>query len=387
MRSAKPSLSRQRDAFTPKNSPNISARAHFGRCSETTDRVWPLIIDALKDALHAPGPGDAMQGVFGHLAIQIEKRDPAVRIGPERWHKPALLRPYLARCAYEIGKGQDWWAIAPALAAVELHNISTYQSNLAFDNKIDWPSCHTSPSGQVMASMLSMTAAHICLEKLRGHSSWEEAVTRSHEWIQRCNGDVYLGQYLDLDVLRWSETLPEEHAFLDHYLRRCRLLGGSTFATALVGHWFSPNTHNSALFAALLLFFRALGTATQITNDLGDYCYSADRPYTSPFADLLNQRLTFPTYILARDGFPPVLEILRAGGPRDERLLRACSERLRMLEVHGAVTELLRTRIWPDVQKAWTDLLDSGCSEADLVCLTFAEAFVFRCKYMRFFET
>lgn len=357
---------------------NIPRGDHFARSLTTSEFVLPFIEQAVSEVCVAVPEFKSQCDVFLH-----RRRNAVVNRRP-------MLRPYLARSLYELGGGNDWKGIAPALAAVELHNISTYQTNLSFDGKLDWPHAKTSSHNQVMAAMTSISAAHALLERTRLAGASSHAIARSCWRFHEANAAVYMGQYLDLNVLtahsqddvaEWDDA-----EFFRVYLQRCGLMGGGTFTSGLIGLYLSPSGNDEALEAILREYLRLLGLGTQLTNDLGDYCPDESRPYSANFVDLRRGRLTLPTYRLLREGFQPAVRILESPDEEAEQACIACSERLRDTNLYGEARRLLELEVWAGISHALKQLRKHGRSDHALSPLTFARPFLFNTKYLKYFR-
>lgn len=74
-----------------------------------------------------------------------------------RLTKKVWLRPFVVASVYEYFSGKSYVNILPAVAAAEVFNISTYQSNIVFDDKIN--DNHTSSINQVISSYISFNIA------------------------------------------------------------------------------------------------------------------------------------------------------------------------------------------------------------------------------------
>ena len=236
-------------------------------------------------------------------------------------NKP-LLRPYLARLCYEAAGGTDWVARAPVFATTELLNISTYQINLCFDEKIG--DGGTTPTAQFIASMLTFSAAieTSAATDVLGPSERSTAA----QLLASTNAAVYLGQFLDTSVLTLSAFEPtyrnDPSGFLEIYLQRCKLIGASTFEVCAVGALAAPSAPGG-LSAALTTFLFGLGIAGQVLNDLADLIPTDARSYTKAYADARMGRLTWPIYILASEtGLPQEAWAARLNGREIDRFFR-----------------------------------------------------------------
>lgn len=355
---------------------NTSRQEHFTRSQETSEHVLPLIEQAVAEACSPLPEFKPQADVF------LQRRRNAVMQGHP------LLRPYLGRCLYELAGGRNWKMIAPALAAIELHNISTYQTNLSFDGKIDWPHTHTTPHNQVMASMVSISAAHALLERMRALGVSAEAVARSSARFHASNADVYLGQYLDLNVLHISHIQEladwSDPDFYASYARRCELMGGGTFTAILIGLYMVDNPEQQArIEAPLEEYLRLLGTGTQMTNDLGDYYLEGARPYSASFMDLRRGRLTLPTYRLLKAGYEPAVRVWTNPEAIHSEACRASALWLKSSGMYVEARTLLEIRVWKGISRALKQVSAEGADDSLIAPLTFARPFLFNTRYLK----
>lgn len=355
---------------------NTSRQAHFARSLETSEHVLPLIEQAIAAACSPLPQFKTQADVF------LQRRRNAVMQG-----RP-LLRPYLGRCLYELAGGRNWKVIAPALAAIELHNISTYQSNLSFDGKIDWPHTQTTPHNQVMASMISISAAHTLLEQMRAMGISAETIARSSARFHASNADVYLGQYLDLNILHISDTqdlaIWNDPDFYASYAQRCELMGGGTFTAILIGLYMADNPAlHARIEGPLEEYLRLLGTGTQMTNDLGDYYLDGSRPYSASFMDLRRGRLTLPTYRLLKAGYEPAVRVWMAPEAMHSEAFRASALWLRANGMYAEARTLLENWVWQGISRALKQLSMEGVNDSLIAPLTFARPFLFNTRYLK----
>jgi hypothetical protein len=92
---------------------------YFSHMRETTEKVFPVIIR------YAEKIREINYDLYKTVMFFIDKR-----------RQKLLLKPFLLRLSYEICGGNEWEEIIPACAAFELLNISSYQANSSFDNKV-----------------------------------------------------------------------------------------------------------------------------------------------------------------------------------------------------------------------------------------------------------
>jgi geranylgeranyl pyrophosphate synthase len=367
---------------------------HFNRLKETTDAVWPIILGLIEEQYKR----DKSSALRGDMQLFLEKRE-----------KKLLLRPYLARLAYELAGGKDWTSILKLLAAVELFNISTYQSNICFDQKADFRV--SQPENQFIASMFSLSLAQIAISEQQGMTA--EAKSMALELLARCNIEVYEGQFIDINLLsldRLRDSIHEHNEsgldrpkkyidnFMDEYLHRCTLIGGATFVVTAIGAIAANGTIH--LTELLKKCYRKFGVAAQIINDLADYIPDEHqtkdtrlaRPYTNSYGDLRMGRLTYPTYLLCRE--PDTAAKLLAIQKRWQRLVPTDDElivftnALRKMNIRGKSERLIRTKTWngkDGIRLTLADLEKISAIEA-FNDLLFIRSFIFGSSMLLYFQ-
>lgn len=223
----------------------------------------------------------------------------------KRLNKP-LLKPALLRLSYEICGGQDWEKVIPAAVAFEFINISSYQANSVFDNKLN---VITKPQkdSQFIASMVTRELASKVASELKKDFD-EHIVNEIYVSLSKCNEYIYLAQHYDLNVLNVKnyETYVDEQLFQDEYIKRC-FYGSGIFngQCAYVGGLLAKA--NPGQLEALREFGENFGTALQMVNDIGDFIPSGtdkliNRSFQDQYSDFKNGRLTLPLYHLLKLG-------------------------------------------------------------------------------------
>ena len=214
-----------------------------------------------------------------------------------------LLRPYLLRLGYEISGKVDWINIRHACAAIEIFNISTYQSNLSFDEKYKIFN-NIQKTNQFISSMFSLDIVIFSILKLKDSFSSKvllEIINRLHQ----TNNDVYNGQFYDLNVLNINNesiySIPEKD-YLDLYFYRCEKLGGSLTSLCLeLGGLLAGGDRE--LIDKLKKIGKIFGTAGQIVNDISDYIFplgegESVNGYQSKLDDFKKGKVTYPIFHL-----------------------------------------------------------------------------------------
>lgn len=211
-----------------------------------------------------------------------------------------LLRPYLTRLSYEVSGGNYWRKIIKACAAMEILNISTYQSNLAFDGKNGVIS-NDEKNKQFISSMISFDLAVKSIMKL-SESFGKKIIFKIIERVYEVNTDIYIGQFYDLNNLNisnldFSMSLEEYQAV---YIFRCEKLGGSLTSLCFeIGSLLAGSdnmTQNNIKEIGKLL-----GTARQMINDIADFV-TLNEEYEEPLIDIKNGKVTYPIFHLIKYG-------------------------------------------------------------------------------------
>jgi|GEM_PF-2603207 len=272
----------------------------------------------------------------------------------KRLGKP-LLRPYLVRLAYELAGGTDWTSVLSILAAVEFFNISTYQSNICFDQKVNITASNC--DNQFIASMVSLSLSQIAICEQKWESDHAKSIAL--EMVAQCNLEVYEGQHIDINRLS-LDNYPRTEPFFPDYVHRCELIGGTTFMVTAIGA-LAAHT-DEALLSLLKSCYRKFGVAAQIINDLADYIPTQSlkdnpkysRPYADSYGDLRMGRLTYPTHVLLELKGPDehISRALKDIHKRWKYLLpvqeelQLFTETLKRVNIRGKVERLIRKECW-----------------------------------------
>jgi len=263
---------------------------YFSYMRETADKVLPVI------TYYAEQIKDIDPKLHEVLKFYIDKRR----------GKP-LLKPFLLRLSYEICGGKNWEETIPVCAAFELLNISSYQANVSFDNKLGILSLQEKNS-QFIASMITR---ELCMDILlsmlkgRGCESFKSLATL----ISNSNKYIYIAQHYDLNLLtikNFNKFIDSEDLFMKTYLERCYygtgiFNGNCSFAGALLAGATDDQSQ------ALKNFGENYGIGLQIINDLADFVPPGiddilNRAFQDQFSDLQNGRLTLGVYKILKIG-------------------------------------------------------------------------------------
>lgn len=262
--------------------------SYFDLMRETSNMVFPYIIK------HIDKIKDIDEKLYSNLMFIIEKR----KGNP-------LVRPFLVRLAYEICEGNNWQMIIPACAAFELLNISSYQANSAFDNKLGVLTKQQKDS-QFMAAMITR---ELCSEMLFEMESDFDLKTlrRIDKCLGKSNKYIYIAQHYDLNLLvtnNLNRYCLNENLFWEDYIKRCEY--GSGFFNSQAAYIGGLLADGDPLkLEALCDFGNNYGIGLQIMNDLVDFvpCDTdsiINRSYQDQLSDIQNGRLTLGVYKLLK---------------------------------------------------------------------------------------
>ncbi len=348
---------------------NLTKQQHFAALFETSEAVRPLLESVICEGTTEP----LRPAIASSMEVCLERR----RDGP-------LLRPLLARMCYEATtKANRWQDQIPVLAAVELLNISTYQSNYAFDEKAGVNTAHER-NNQFICSMLTLSKAIALVEGIPSLPS--DAKAAATTLLTKANHEVYQGQFCDLNDLNldYASEFKDLDSFLPKYFARCDLIAGSTFrvcaAAALV------NNPAPEVLNALFAYLGALGSAAQMVNDLGDYIPSKTKDYALPYSDLQLGRLTLPTYMFYKGGYPlaewrECLRLERDVVDVQRRLDRAIKE----LELEQRVRTIVKTQFFPIIRSNLLRL-EQVCGREAIAPFWFAYPYIYESRLLRYFR-
>ncbi len=253
---------------------------HIARMRCTGDLVIPIIRDAYRRAAGSWNPlATAMSRFLARRTCD---------------HQP-LLRPYLMRLGYEVGGGTDLRAIARALAAAEIFNISTYQANLAFDGKLE-VATQDDRAEQFACAMISRELAFAEIGEL---SSPQPIGSRLLRELSIVSDAIYRGQIVDLRELnvRCLTTHTDLQSLRRLYEQRCLHLGGFLTRWCFISGAILAGAAER-IVETLGNVGMQMGVAGQMVNDIGDFVpvipASHSKRYQQPFSDSLNGKITLP---------------------------------------------------------------------------------------------
>ncbi len=280
----------------------MNKQEYIDYLKETSEKVSPVILEAFKTC------EDLNENLF-KIIMHFVKR---------RLNKP-LLKPALLRASYEVCGGKEWGKIIPACAAFELINISSYQANSAFDNKLGILT-DLQKESQFIASMISREVAFQIIDLMRNDFTNNQLLT-IFQCLAESNRYIYIAQHWDVNLLVFSryEQYKDENKYMEEYIKRC-YFGSGIFSglCAYTGGILAGGTNQQ--LSTLKSFGEKYGLALHMVNDIGDYVPSilgshVRRDYQDQLSDFKNGRLTLPLYHFLMHGIPnevgPILEMLR----------------------------------------------------------------------------
>ncbi len=258
---------------------------YFQYMKETSELVLPLIIEQVEQVYHN----------------ENELKEILLFFYKKRFNK-SLLKPTLFRLSYEISGGENFEQILPIAAAFEVLNISSYQANSAFDNKLSVLTKEQKDS-QFIASMISREISDKLIDQCKGTIS-DNILNKIKTCISESNSQIYKAQHYDLNILSVNNIsrFKDYNNYLEFYNKRCYYGSGVFSGQCAKAGAIVANTDEN-IKKALLEFGELYGTALHIINDLADYYPGEERKtklYQDNFCDFRNGRLTLPLYLLLK---------------------------------------------------------------------------------------
>lgn len=202
-----------------------------------------------------------------------------------------LLRPFIFKVFLDL-YNVDWEEHLELAAIIEMVNISTYQSNLAFDNKCGVNN-QKERSNQYISSFFSKLKIFSKVMDLESYSIEQKKqiitiITKAYERL-------YYGQYIDINELNFKNLsiINSDAIFNEIYRKRCGLIGGSLIEMIAELSFLIANKKDFDLQHYLNIFSFHFGLAGQVVNDIGDLS-NKGKTYTDKYFDLYNKKVTFP---------------------------------------------------------------------------------------------
>lgn len=209
-----------------------------------------------------------------------------------------LLKPTIFRLLYEYSGGYNFNKYRKLACAFELINISSYQANTSFDNKV----CAYDKEKkdlQFISSYLSREVANQYILELNIEPYIKEKLFFE---FSKINEKIYLAQHLDLNVLtvnNFDYTSEDFNTYFNLYRTRCQL--GSGYFSGVCASLACEIANNQKQSELVFEIFNQYGTLLHMINDLGDYLPMTkykNKVYQDSYSDFKNGRLTLPLYLL-----------------------------------------------------------------------------------------
>jgi geranylgeranyl pyrophosphate synthase len=263
----------------------MSRSAYFEYLEETASLVGPFLEKVFRPYR------EQHEGLYNELML----------FAGSRLRRP-LQKPALFRLVYELCGGKDWEKYLPVAAAFELLNISSYQANASFDNKLGTIT-DEQKDAQFICAMISREIATTSMRKCKYLSC--DQIADLEASLSKINHHIYQAQYLDMFVLTTAHLdryENDEVRYLKDYFSRCHL--GSGLFNSEICYWAGKlASHDDDKIDSLRTFGDHFGTGLHLINDLGDYAPIQDnqhnyRDYQDRYSDFRNGRLTIVLYYL-----------------------------------------------------------------------------------------
>lgn len=301
------------------------------------------------------------------------------RLNSDIWLRPYVCAMILKQYGYLYDNNQIHADIIPALMAAEVFNISTYQSNIVFDDKINNKSVRN--VNQIISSFISLNIASILLSNLHIDAQLQvECINK----LNYNNNLVYQGQYIDINILTTDNfeairQMPFEQ-YIDLYMKRCELIGGTTVENCAYWACKIANITDSHYIETICRLFRTWGQIMQMVNDLSDFAYIIDRKYIR-YTDVRAGKITLPLYLILRSGCKDVAnEIMNNIPIRDDRDLYLIFKKYlyKDSQIIQSIYALMREK-WAECNTLIMEL------QLDKKIFSFMFENAFLTKYSRFF--
>lgn len=259
-----------------------------------------LVTSAVKHYLH-----EWMMREHRTEPVFCEYNDSLDYMFNKRFDRDIWLRPYVCAMLFkQFGKlyNDDSQAIInpavlPALAVSEVFNISTYQSNIIFDDKIKNETI--SNVNQFISSFVSF---NIAVQILQDIDAPKDKILECISILNDCNKKVYEGQFIDLNVLVAKQastilSMPEDE-YLNLYFERCRKIGGTTVDTCASWAFIVSGRDDKTELEKLRELFETWGQLMQMANDLSDFTVFINQKDYIRYTDIRAGKITLPFYFI-----------------------------------------------------------------------------------------
>lgn len=257
---------------------------YFQRLEETTKQVYENIVSLIKQEYKN-------ELLVKTILLLVKKRQ-----------KKLLARPFIVRLGYELAGGKKWKEIILPGILLEIENISTYQSNAAFDSKYGVANDELSKSNQIIAAFLTRNLIQKVID---------EKIAKTKPKIAREFSKIvteidifdYVGQFWELNYLGIEnfDFNIDLKDYLNIYLKIKYLYGGVWIRDLLLTGILFSEEKTKLLTETIKKFGVYCGTPYTMVNDLSDFCLlKTERGYKTSiedqFKDVWNGRVTLPLY-------------------------------------------------------------------------------------------
>lgn len=210
-----------------------------------------------------------------------------------------LLKPTLFRIVYEMFGGTNFSTLIDVAVIFELINISSYQSNASFDNKIGATS-KAEKDSQFISSSLTRELVNKLIISLDIPDKLKLIFLND---VSNINERIYIAQHYDLNILtidNYNIYKNNTKKFHTDYYQKCRL-GSGYFSgiCAKIAVLFACD--NVELSEQVFSSTETYGALLHMINDLGDYLPNKkypNRSYQDDLSDFNNERLTLPLFLM-----------------------------------------------------------------------------------------
>ncbi|MCK5606063.1 polyprenyl synthetase family protein [Candidatus Pacearchaeota archaeon] len=255
--------------------------------------------DALREI--SPIVNDYIQAQIKDLELPSDLEKKLLEL-PQKRQSKNILRPTLTYLTYKaLGGQRTVEEVCPLLAISELNNYYCYLDNWILDNKNGVADNPEEVRKMTISSQIFRDLTQKVIEEspILGRQKREIS-----ERLAKTTMLCYEGQFKDLAMT--IDTLSEyagDDEFLKIYQEKSHLQSGFLYGlSGEIGAILAGETYDTVSLAMNLL-----GTGVHISNDLGDFAIFTNEDgsfklYQDQMADIINGRLSFPSYHVLKYG-------------------------------------------------------------------------------------